>query len=74
LNEVTPEAFGVTPDFVDFIRGLTPETFVEYPKPSLDSEWAMTQWQGWRFARHVILQSKQGHDTRPVVLDVCFIV
>lgn len=46
LEEVTPETFGVTPDFVEFIRGLTPETFVEYPKAALQgTEWQMTQWQ-----------------------------
>lgn len=45
VEEMTPDAFGVTPEFVDFIRGLTPETFVQYPKPSLDAAWQMTQWQ-----------------------------
>jgi len=32
LEEVTPEAYGVTPEFVEFIHGITAETFVEYPR------------------------------------------
>ena len=42
---MAPAAFGVTPDFAAMIRGVTPETFVEYPPASPGAAWAMTPWQ-----------------------------
>ena len=43
--DASPEAHGVDDHLREFLAGLTPETFAEYPRDALHAEWEMTPWR-----------------------------
>ena len=45
LADASPEAHGVDDHLREFLAGLTPETFAEYPRDALHAEWEMTPWR-----------------------------
>ena len=45
LVDASPEAHGVDDHLREFLAGLTPETFAEYPRDALHAEWEMTPWR-----------------------------
>lgn len=45
LVDASPEAHGLDDHLREFLAGLTPETFAEYPRDALRAEWEMTPWR-----------------------------
>jgi hypothetical protein len=45
LVDASSEAHGVDDHLREFLAGLTPETFAEYPRDALHAEWEMTPWR-----------------------------